>query len=77
MTRPLSDLSVGAEVDLIHAPGLRGVVSSISRDEVMLCMPIGLTYQLRGPFAPEDLRLRAETSPRRALADHAGGERAA
>lgn len=50
-------INVGDKVTFIHAQPLGGVVSSIDRDEAMVCMPIGGSYQLRGPVSLDDLAL--------------------
>jgi hypothetical protein len=49
-------MKVGDEVRFVHSPGLGGVISSIASDEAMVCMPIGGSYQLRGPVPLADLR---------------------
>jgi hypothetical protein len=48
-------MRVGDEVRFVHSPGLGGIISSIADGAAMVCMPIGHSYQLRGPVPLADL----------------------
>lgn len=48
-------VAVGDTVRLKHSYGREAVVSSMDDDGVMVCLPIGLSYQLRGPFTYDEI----------------------
>jgi hypothetical protein len=55
VSAPTDGFAVGDEVRLLHSPPLGGIVSSLDEDGATVCMLIGLSYQLRGPFPLSDL----------------------
>lgn len=45
----------GDTVRLIHSYGRTAVVTGVVDGEVMVCLRIGLSYQLRGPYTLDEI----------------------